>query len=58
MTNCRPDFRQEFDGLSVGIYGDGRHQDNIAGKNILQGREGASGDGKQALSIEAIGRYC
>jgi hypothetical protein len=55
MTNARPDFRQEFYRLRLGISRDRRHQDNIAGRNILQRREGASGGGKQALSM---GCYC
>ena len=55
-ANGRPDFRQEFDGLSVGISRDGSHQDNIPGRNTLQGREGALDDGKQALSIEVIAK--
>jgi hypothetical protein len=55
MANSRPDFRREFYGLRVRISGDRCHQDNIVGRNILQGREVALGDNKQVLSMGKIG---
>ena len=50
MANSRPDFRRELYRLSVGISRDRRYQDNITGRNVLQGRKGALGNGKHVLS--------
>ena len=50
MTNGRPDFRRELYRLGIGISGNRRYQDNITGRNMLQGRKGALGDGKHVLS--------
>ena len=55
-VNDRPDFRREFYRLGVGISGDRRHQDKIVGRNMLQGRKGASGDGKHVLSKRVIAK--
>jgi hypothetical protein len=52
MAYGHPHLQQDFDGLSIGISGDRRRQDDIAGRSlsILQRREVSLGNGKKALS--------
>lgn len=46
MATGLPDLRQEYYGLSVGISGDWRHQDNLTDRDILQGRKCALRESK------------